>query len=206
MQRRSRPNESDRIAFVPLNVSRPGSFHLIVRLALLVLLGLAPPVFSQAIPTASRVNDAQVGVGYALGRPDYVHRTFPGISAYADVDFRTHLGGEAEFHSIFDSNGSQMAERTYELGARYHRTYGSLVPYAKGMFGIGQFKYPAGLTTLSYWMFAGAGGLDLKLTRRWNVRGEYEYQDWTGFPNGGFHPQIVTIAVAYHFSGGRHAE
>jgi hypothetical protein len=181
-------------------------FPWVARLALSALLGLATPLFSQAIPTASRVADAQVGIGYAMGRPDYVHRTFPGISAYADVDFHTHLGAEAEFHSIFDRNGSQMAERTYELGARYRRTYGSLVPYAKGMFGLGQFKYPTGLTTLSYWMFGGAAGVDLKLTRRFNVRGEYEYQDWVSFPNSGFHPQIVTIAVAYHFSGGRNAD
>ncbi|HXE06531.1 MAG TPA: outer membrane beta-barrel protein [Acidobacteriaceae bacterium] len=171
------------------------------RTALTVLLGLASPLFSQAIPTASRVADVQVGAGYAAGSPDYIHRTFPGITAYADVDLRSHFGGEMEFHDIFDSQGSGMAQRTYELGARYLRTYGPLVPYAKGLFGIGQFKYPQGLTVLDYWMFAGGGGIDYKLTERIHLRGEYEYQKWISFPNGGLHPQIVTFAVAYHFPG-----
>ena len=171
------------------------------RIALTVLLGLASPLLSQAIPTASRIADVQIGAGYAFGHPDYIHRSFPGITAYADVDLRSHVGAEVEFHDIFDTKGSGMAERTYELGARYLRTYGPLVPYAKGMFGIGQFKYPQGLTVLDYWMFAGGAGVDFKLTERIHLRGEYEYQRWTSFPNGGLHPQIVTFAVAYHFPG-----
>lgn len=171
------------------------------RIALSILLGAATPLLSQAVPTASRAGDAQVGIGYASGRPDYVHQTFPGLTAYADFDLRPHLGVEAEFHDIVTTSGNQMAERTYELGARYLRTYGPLVPYAKGMAGIGQLRYPFGYTTLDYWMFAGAAGLDFKLTPRINLRAEYEFQKWTSFPNGGLQPQIVTFAVAYHFPG-----
>jgi hypothetical protein len=172
------------------------------RIALPVLLGLACPLFSQAIPTASRAADVQIGAGFAIGQSDYVQHTFPGITAYADLDFRPHIGAEAEFHDIADSRGSRMAERTYELGVRCLRTYGPLVPYAKGMTGIGQLKYPQGLTVFDYWIFAGGAGLDLKLTGRIHVRGEYEYQRWSSFPNGGLAPQIVTFAVAYHFPAG----
>ena len=172
------------------------------RIALLILLGLALPLFPQAVPTASRAADVQVGIGYTSGRPDYIHRTFPGIAAYADVDLRPHLGVEAEFHDIVDTGGSQMAERTYELGARYHLTRGPLVPYAKAMAGIGQLKYPQGFTVLDYWIFAGGVGADFKLTDRIRLRGEYEYQRWTSFPPGGLSPQLVTFAVAYHFPGG----
>ncbi len=172
------------------------------RIALPVLLGLASPLFSQAVPTASRAADVQIGIGYASGRPDYVHRTFPGLAAYVDVDLRSHLGGEVEFHDIVDTSGSQMAERTYDIGARYRRTYGPLVPYAKGMFGVGQLKYPQGTAVLDYWMFAAGAGADFKLTDRIHLRGEYEYQRWTSFPNGGLSPQLITFAVAYHFPGG----
>jgi len=172
---------------------------LTYRIALSVLLGLAAPLLSQAIPTASRAADVQVGIGYSGARPGYVQRTFPGITAYADIDFRTHLGVEAEFHNLADHGGSQMAERTYELGARYFRSYGLLAPYGKAMFGLGQLKYPQGLTVLDYWMFAGGAGADFKLTSRIHLRGEYEYQGWAGFSNGSLHPQIVTFAVAYHF-------
>jgi outer membrane protein with beta-barrel domain len=174
------------------------------RIALWVLLGLASPLSSQAIPTASRAADVQIGIGYSVAHPGYIPRIFPGVTAYADIDLRPHLGIEAEFHQVADHSGSQMAERTYELGARYMRNYGPLVPYGKGMFGLGQFKYPQGLTLLDYWIFAGAAGADFKLTNRIHLRGEYEYQMWTGFSNGGLHPQIVTFAVAYHFPAGLH--
>jgi len=174
------------------------------RIALLVLLGLAPPLFSQALPTASRSADVQVGIGYAVGRPDYGHRTIPGLSVYADIDLRPHLGGEVEFHSIADTSGSQMAERTYELGARYFRSYDAFVPYAKAMLGFGQLHYPQGLTTLDYSIFAGGAGADFKLSDRIYLRGEYEYQHWNGFANGGLHPQLVTLAIAYHFPGRLH--
>ena len=172
------------------------------RIALSLLLGLALPLYSQAIPTASRTANVQVGIGYAIGRPDYVRWAFPGITAYADVDLRPHLGAEAEFHSIFDGGGSQMTERTYLLGARYRRSYGPFAPYVKGMFGLGQLKYPQVLTTFDYWLFAGGAGADFRLTDRICLRGEYEYQRWTGFPNGGLHPQLVTFAIAYHFPAG----
>jgi opacity protein-like surface antigen len=50
-------------------------------------------------------------------------------------------------------------------------------------------------------MYAGGVGADFKLGRYLRVRGEYEFQKWTSFPNGGLTPQIVTIGVAYHFAG-----
>ena len=173
------------------------------RIALPVMLGLALPLYSQAVPTASRAANIQAGIGYTIGRPDYVHRTFPGITVYADMDLRPHFGAEAEFHDLVDSGGSQMAEHSYSLGGRYLRSYGPFVPYAKGMLGLGQLKYPQGVATLDYWLFAGGAGADFKLTDRVRLRGEYEYQRWTGFPNGGLQPQLVTFAIAYHFPAAR---
>ena len=167
------------------------------RIALPVLFGFALPVSSQAIPTASRAADVQVGIGYSAARPDYVHRTFAGYAGYADLDLRPHIGAEVEFHSIFDTAGSQLAERSYELGLRYRTTYRRLVPYAKGMFGLGRLKYPGGLATLDYPLLAPGIGADFAVSAHIHLRGEYEYQHWTGFNKGGLHPQIVTFAVAY---------
>ena len=174
---------------------------MVHRIALPVLLGLAPPLLSQATPTASRAADVQAGIGYSIARPDYIQSTLPAITAFADFDLRPHLGAEAEFHDVIGRADSRIAERSYELGGRYLRTYGRLVPYAKGMFGLGQFQYPHGAPTLDYWLLAAGAGTDYKLTERIHLRGEYEYQCWGGFANGGLHPQIVTFAVAYHFPG-----
>jgi hypothetical protein len=174
---------------------------LIGRLALLFLLGGASALYSQALPTASRTGDVQIGAGYSIARPDYVQQTFPGFAAYADFDFRPHIGVEGEFHQVYSTNGDQSYERTYAIGGRYFRTYGALVPYVKAMVGRGDFNYPFGQTELGYNLFAAGVGADLKLGPWLRVRGEYEFQKWASFPNGGFTPQIVTIGAAYHFAG-----
>jgi opacity protein-like surface antigen len=174
---------------------------LIGRLALSFLLGGSSILHAQAIPTASRAGDAQIGIGYSIGKPDYAPQNFQGVTAYADFDFRPHLGVEAEFHQINNTNGYQSFQRTYEIGGRYLRTYGPLAPYVKAMIGHGQFEYPYGETEAGYTMYAGGAGLDFKLSAYLRVRGEYEFQKWTSFPNGGLTPQIVTIGVAYHLAG-----
>jgi len=168
------------------------------RLALLFLFGGTSALLAQSLPTASRAGDLQIGAGFVLARPDYVQDTFHGFAAYADFDFRPHLGIEAEFHQIA---GDQIHQRTYEIGGRYFRTYGPVVPYVKAMIGSGDFDYPTGLANLVYTMFAGGAGADLKLSDHLHVRGDYEFQKWTSFPNGGLAPQLVTIGAAYHFAG-----
>jgi hypothetical protein len=173
------------IALVVFNL-RFGDSSLIGRIALSFLLGGAlvlysQALYSQALPTASRAGDAQIGIGYTLGRPDYIPQTFQGFAAYGDFDFRPHFGVEAEFHQINHASGYQSFERTYEIGGRYLRTYGPLVPYVKAMIGRGDFDYPYGETELGYTMYAGGAGTDIKLGQHLRVRAEYEFQKWTSF-------------------------
>ncbi len=171
------------------------------RLAFLFLLGAAPGLFAQARTTASRQADAQVGVAYTLAHPGYVQQTFQGFAAYADLDLTLHLGAEAEFHQANSTNGDRSYQRTYELGARYFRTYGSFVPYAKALIGRGDYIYPTGQTGVAYNFFAAGAGADLKLSGHIHVRGDYEFQRWSTFQNGSVNPQLVSIGVAYHFAG-----
>jgi hypothetical protein len=173
---------------------------LIGRLALAFLLGSSPVLYGQATPTASRAADVQIGIGYSVGYPDYPPRTFQGVTAYADVDLRPHLGIEAEFHQVNNTGSYQSFQRTYEIGGRYLRTYGPLVPYVKAMIGRGQFEYPFAETIAAYNIFAGGVGADFKVGPWLHIRGEYELQKWSSFPNGGLTPQIVTVGVAYHFA------
>jgi opacity protein-like surface antigen len=170
---------------------------LIGRLAFSFLLGGASIVFGQATPTASRSGDAQIGIGYSASRPGYIPQTFQGFAAYADFDFRPHFGVEAEFHQVNHTGGYQSYERTYEIGGRYLRSYGPFMPYVKAMIGRGEFDYPYNLTKLAYTMYAGGAGVDFNVSQYLRVRGEYEFQTWTSFPNGGLRPQIFTFGVAY---------
>ena len=174
---------------------------MIGRIAFSFLLGGASILYGQAAPTASRTGDAQIGIGYSIGRPDYVQQAFPGFAVYADFDFRPHLGVEAEFHQVYSTNGDLSFERTYEIGGRYLRAYGPIVPYVKAMIGRGDFNYPFNQTQLGYNMFAGGAGADFKLGSYLRFRGEYEFQKWSSFPNGGFTPQIITLGVAWHLAG-----
>jgi hypothetical protein len=170
------------------------------RLVFLFLFAAASTLLAQSLPTASRAGDLQVGGGFLLAKPDYVQDTVHGFAVYADFDFRQHLGVEAEFHQVA---GDNIRERTYEIGGRYFRTYGPLVPYVKAMIGSGDFDYPTGLANLVYTMYAGGAGADLKLGEHLRLRGDYEYQKWTSFPNGGLSPRLITIGAAYHFTGTR---
>jgi len=153
------------------------------------------------MPTASRTADAQIGGGYSIARPGYAPQTFPGFTAYADFDFRSHLGAEAEFHQVYSTRGDGSYERSYEIGGRYFRTYGRVVPYVKAMIGRGDFNYPFGNADLAYTLYAGGAGADFKLGPFLRIRAEYELQKWTNFPNGGLTPQIVTFGIAYHLAG-----
>ena len=168
---------------------------------MLLLLGGSSALHAQARPTASRLADVQVGAGFTFGSADYVPGTSLGISAYADIDLHPHLGAELAFHQINSPDSHGSFQRTYEIGARYFRTYGALVPYVRGMYGRGQFTYPYGLSELSYNMFSAGAGADYKINDYLHVRADYEFQKWTSFPNGGLTPQLVTIGVAYHFGG-----
>ena len=159
-----------------------------------------PRLHAQATtPTASRVADLQLGGGYALASPDYGPR-ISGFTLYGTYDFRTHLGAEFDFHQASSHNGNSLYERTYEIGPRYvlHLNHG-LNPYVRVMYGRGVFNFPANIANLAYNMGVAGGGVDINVRQHINVRADYEYQQWFGFPPHGLTPQVVTIGVAYHF-------
>ena len=184
--------------------------------ALIATFACSSLLHSQAVATASRSGDAQIGIGYSYVSPDYTPNHFNGMAAYADFDFTPHLGVEAEFHYAknggSDPSSGPIYEKTYEIGGRYFRTYGRLNPYVKAMYGRGVFNFPYNViqnpdgsvtsypvANLAYNLVAGGLGVDYNLLRRVNVRAEYEYQHWFGFPPSGLTPSLITLGVAYHF-------
>src|SRR5947209_7028684 len=112
-----------------------------------LLLGCAGRGNGQAMPTASRIGDLQIGGGLALGRSNYNFNTASllGETAYAAFDIRKHWGAEVDFHNVKDSGDTTVYERTFEFGARYQITRGPFVPYAKLMYGRGIYNFPNGV-------------------------------------------------------------
>ncbi len=170
---------------------------MLTRLTLFLCLGSCT-LHAQARPTATRAGDLQVGGGVISADSDYDGR-FKGFFGYASFDFRRHLGAELEIHQIYSSDGQQIHERTYEAGLRYRRNYGRLAPYAKIMGGRGVFNFPFNQANLAYNLAAIGGGLDYNLTRRINLRGEFEYQRWFDFQANQLTPSLISIGAAYHF-------
>lgn len=166
------------------------------------LLGTSVVLHAQAIPTATRKSSIQVGAGFSNANTDYLPNRVNGTTIYGDWDFYHHLGVEGEFRYIKDGK-TNVYEKTYEIGPRYSRTYhGRFSPYVKGLYGRGVFNFTyLGQTTanLAYNLVAVGGGLDYKALRFLNLRGEYEYQHWFGFPPNGLTPSVVTVGAAYRF-------
>ncbi len=171
-------------------------------LAIWALFLARPSALGQATSTASRAGDLQVGAGFALGSSNYHSESLRGFDLYGTFDFKTHYGVELNFRQTSPSYGLDTYERTYEVGGRYVYPIGrSFRPYAKVMYGRGVFNYPNDIANLAYNLYTLGGGLDYRLLPSINVRVDYEHQHWFGFPIAPLQPDIVTIGVAYHFSG-----
>jgi hypothetical protein len=157
-------------------------------------------VGAQGMPTASRLGDLQAGGGVVFGRSNYNlgELTLEGGTVYAAFD-RKLLGAEIDFHQVNASSGKSVYEQTYEVGLRAHHTIGRLVPYAKVMGGRGVYNFPGGAANIAYNMYTFGGGADFRLRRSLNVRADYEYQTWPGFPLATLHPNLITVGVAYHW-------
>ncbi len=167
------------------------------------------PLYAQASPTASRLVDLQAGATFNLGNSDYQGAsTLKGFGFYTTFDFRHHLGVEADFHQLNDP-GSQKSiyERTYEIGPRYVMHFGRFAPYTKLMVGRGVFNFPpspsnpsgGAVANLAYNIWAVGVGADYHLRPSINVRADYEFQRWCGFPPNGLSPGVLSFGVAYHF-------
>jgi hypothetical protein len=170
-------------------------------LAFIVLLGGASILHAQASPTASRTGDLKIGGGFTNSGTDYLPNRVNGGMGYFNYDFKPHLGVEGQFHFIKDSP-SNIYQKTYEIGGRYYRTYGKWVPYGKVLYGRGVFNFASGGVTyanLAYNLVAGGVGVDYKALPYLYVRGDFEFQNWFGFPQSSLRPNLLTIGAAYHF-------
>lgn len=170
-----------------------------------LLLG-SGPLLAQAAPTASRLLDVQVGGDFVLDYPGAYRGaepgSFKGLGFYATVDFTSHFGAELDLRQAnAPANQPDVYERTYEVGGRYHRTYGLFEPYAKVLYGRGQFNFFDNEANLAFNEIALGGGVDIHVLKWLSVRADYEYQNWHGFPPSGLTPQLITMGMAYHFPG-----
>jgi hypothetical protein len=156
---------------------------------------------AQTRETASRVGDLQVGGGFVFAHSNYNFNpvNLIGGSLYTTFDKRNWWGGEFDFRNSKPTSDSTIYERTYEIGPRVFVHRGPFIPYAKVMYGRGVYNFRNSVANVAYNMYTFGGGADYQLTRSLNLRGDYEYQTWMGFPIQNLHPSVITVGVAYHF-------
>ncbi len=152
-------------------------------------------------PTASRLGDLQIGGGVSLGYSNYnfTDMRLIGGTFYTSFDVKKHWGGEFDFHQTNPTVDTSEYERTYEFGPRYHLNLAGLHPYGKAMFGRAVFNFHNGIANIAYNEYVFGGGADIRLKPSLNLRLDYEYQNWIGFPLADLHPSVATVGVAYHF-------
>jgi len=161
----------------------------------------APQACAQYQTTASRIGDLQIGAGFVFAKSNYNFTPINlfGGSLYTTFDIRNHWGGEFNFRHTRASSDSTVYERTYEIGPRIFLARGPLIPYAKVLYGRGVYNFHNNIANVAFNMYTFGGGADFQLRRSINLRADYEYQTWMGFPITNLHPSVITIGVAYHF-------
>jgi hypothetical protein len=171
--------------------------------------GLASLAHGQALTSASRAGDLQVGGGFSLAHSDYAGARLDGFTFYSSFDFTKHFGVEVDFHQMSHPR-DPLYERSYEVGGRYvPKHYGPLTPYARVMYGRGVLNFPSGFVdfynNIAYNMFVGGGGVEYEVKPWLKVRVDAEYQDWLSGPGlaHGLTPVVGTVGVAYRFGSGR---
>jgi hypothetical protein len=182
-------------------------------------LGLFPSLLmSQAMPTASRQLNVQVGGTFSMANPGiasdativYGQMNFKGGGLYATIDPADHFGLEMSVRQVFGTEG--VHERTYDVGPRFYLTHGRFVPYGKVLFGRAVFNFPNNFANQAFTEGALGGGLDYRLNSVLYLRGEYEYQRWFSFRTqvaafpGSLSPSVASFGVAYHFGGNADCE
>jgi hypothetical protein len=170
-------------------------------IAILAICGAPTSARAQSGPTASRLGDLQLGGGFVFARSDYNFAPLHliGGAFYTTFDKRNHWGGEFNFHQNRGTEDSTVYQRTYEIGPRIFIARGPFIPYAKVLYGRGVYNFHNSVANVAYNMFTFGGGADFQLRRSINLRADYEYQTWAGFPISNLHPSVITIGVAYHF-------
>ena len=139
---------------------------------------------SQAIPTASTPGSLFVGVGYVRANPDYSPAEFEGWSVFVDANLWKNFGLRAMGNHTSGPQRDSISERSYEVGLRGRMQIGPIVPFLDIAGGLGSFTYMISPQNGSYALYAGGGGVDIPITRKFLLRGEYDSQRWNRLPAG----------------------
>jgi hypothetical protein len=153
-------------------------------------------------------------------QPDYagfgVPQTSPnrlyGIGTFVDVKFKPWIQIEAEGRWLRFNQLDGIYEDNYLIGPRlpiYRLHFWRGTPYGKVLAGYGRLNFEDNNGWGRYTALAYGGGLDIKMTRRINLRlPDFEYQQWPKWSEGSPNtetllPYGISVGVSYRVLGAR---
>jgi opacity protein-like surface antigen len=186
----------------------------------LLLVSAAARATGQAVYSAGESRSSiSVGGGISGFNPDLGSGFWLGPAVWADYKpafFHGALGGlaiAAEGRGIlWNRSNGQAQDGWYEAtvagGFIYHPGFirsRRISPYVKALGGLGWNPWFAGWGP-PFLVYHFGGGVDYPLSHRVSLRGDYEYQIWTGVPSFAHpghastdSPNGFTIGAMYHF-------
>jgi len=158
---------------------------------------------AQVVPSATGARPSLwVGGEYSniqAGFPYGSNSRLSGIGAFADYHWTRHIGFEGVARFLRFNGFENQTEDNYLAGPRYMtRFYGRWQPYAQCLVGIGKIQYPFHIGTGSYLAVAPAAGANFRISKRWSLTGEYEYQLWPNSPNIPGEPAHTITPSGFH--------
>ena len=161
--------------------------HAVVVCAMFaILLNMSSMAHGQVVP-AGNAGGLIISAG-GTGTGEYVQygeRKMVGVTGFVDLDSRRPFGLELEGRWLEWNQTANVHLETYSIGPRYHKNFGNLNPYAKGLIGWGDFNFPYNLGMGRYLLVTAGGGLDYRLMKRVYLRAaDVEYQYWPQFTYG----------------------
>lgn len=128
------------------------------------------------------------GQGVAQSSPQHLY----GIGAFVDADFTRWIQIEGEGRWLHWNQYAGIDQNTYMVGPRVPiHEFRRFTPYGKFLIGFGSGTFLTGRTTA--WAYG--GGADYHVGRKFNLRGEYEYQNWRVTPT--LHPSGFNVGLSY---------
>jgi hypothetical protein len=195
--------------------------HLIPASVLALVAAVALSAYGQVVPSAfAKGLSLRAGGEASVYQPDYTgfgipeHAPFSnylyGIGTYVDLKVTPWIQFEAEGRWLRFRQVDGIYEDNYLIGPRlpiYRWHFKHATPYAKVLIGYGKLNFENGNGWGRYTQLAYGGGLDIKMSKRINVRlPDFEYQQWLNWTEGNgksynLFPYGVSVGVSYRVFG-----
>lgn len=166
--------------------------------------------YAQVAPSVQGGNSTLwAGAEFSSFDSDYANsKRLLGIGVLVDYNVTQRFGVEAEGRWMKWNAVGQQSQYDYLVGGKarliqFHRFSGN----AKFLVGGVWITYPYGVGTGSYFALAPGGYGEYRISRRFAVRGDYEYQfipsapGFQGLPSHGLNPNGFSAGVTYRILG-----